>query len=153
VPVRDDQNKVICWYGTNTDIEDRKQMEERLRRDKVELRLIIDTIPQYIIILEADGRLMSVNQQVLEYTGRTLSEVQSPDFRSRFLHPEDWARLINERTRALEQGVPFELELRVLRHDGQYRWFLMKYNPQRDEQGHVVRWYATGTDIDERKQA
>src|SRR3989442_2459096 len=153
VPVRDKQNHVIKWYGMNTDIEDRKQLEARLRRDKVELRLIIDTIPQYIIVLEPDGTLKQVNQQVLDYTGLTSDDVQAPEFRTRMLHPEDWERLADERTRALAQGGPFELELRSLRKDGQYRWFLMKYNPQRDEQGRVAQWYATGTDITERKEA
>src|SRR5437879_2455174 len=153
VPVRDEQNNVIKWYGTNTDIEDRKQMETSLRRDKVELRLIIDTIPQYIIVLEPDGTLKQLNQQVLDYTGLTLDDVQAPEFRTRMLHPEDWERLADERRLALAQGRPFELELRALRKDGQYRWFLMKYNPQRDEQGRVVHWYATGTDITERKEA
>jgi PAS domain S-box-containing protein len=153
VPVRDQNGTVIRWYGTNTDIEDRKQIEEKLRREKVELRLLIDTIPQYIIVLEPDGMLMQVNQQVLEYTGLTLNDVQGRDFRSRILHPEDWKRLEEERRLALAQGGPFELELRSLRKDGEYRWFLMKYNPQRDEHGRVVRWYATGTDITERKEA
>jgi len=153
VRVRDEQNNLIRWYGTNIDIEDRKQMEERLRRDKTELRLIIDTIPHNIIILEPDGKLISVNQQVLDYTGRTLDDVQSPDFRSRFLHPEDWLKLTAERREALQREEPFELELRVLGKDGEYRWFLMKYNPQRNEHGQVIRWYATGTDIDESKQA
>src|SRR6266404_5594220 len=153
VPVRDEQNNVIKWYGLNTDIEDRKQMETSLRRDKVELRLIIDTIPQYIIVLEPDGTLKQLNQQVLDYTGLTSDDVQAPEFRTRMLHPEDWERLADERRLALAQGGPFELELRALRKDGQYRWFLMKYNPQRDEQGRVVHWYATGTDITERKEA
>jgi PAS domain S-box-containing protein len=153
VPLRDEQNNVIKWYGTNTDIEDRKQMETSLRRDKVELRLIIDTIPQYIIVLEPDGTLKQVNQQVLDYTGLTSDDVQAPEFRTRMLHPADWERLADERRHALAQGGPFELELRSLRKDGQYRWFLMKYNPQRDEQGRVVHWYATGTDITERKEA
>jgi len=153
VALRDEQNNVIKWYGTSTDIEDRKRMEARLRREKVELRQIIDTIPQYIIVLEPDGTLKQVNQQVLDYTGLTSDDVQAPEFRTRMLHPEDWERLAAERRHALAQGGPFELELRSLRKDGQYRWFLMKYNPQRDEQGRVVQWYATGTDITERKEA
>jgi len=72
VALRDEQNNVIKWYGTSTDIEDRKRMEARLRREKVELRQIIDTIPQYIIVLEPDGTLKQVNQQVLDYTGLLL---------------------------------------------------------------------------------
>jgi len=153
IPVRDAQNNVIRWYGTNTDIDDRKQMEARLQREKVELRLIIDTIPQYIIVLEPDGKLLQVNRQVLDYSGFTADDVQTPEFRTRLLHPDDWEGLADERRRALARGEPFELELRSLRKDGQYRWFLMKYNPRHDEQGRVVHWYLTGTDITERKEA
>jgi formate hydrogenlyase transcriptional activator len=69
-------------------------------------------------------------------------------------HPEDLERLRDKRAAALSRGVPFEYELRVRRsRDGQYRWFLVQYNPLRDERGEIIRWYATGTDIDDRKQA
>src|SRR5436309_1083782 len=153
IPIRDVRNNVIRWYGTNTDIDDRKQMEARLQREKVELRLIIDTIPQYIIVLEPDGKLLQVNRQVLDYSGFTADDVQTPEFRTRLLHPDGWEGLADERRKALARGEPFELELRSLRKDGQYRWFLMKYNPRHDEQGRVVHWYLTGTDITERKEA
>jgi len=69
-------------------------------------------------------------------------------------HPEDFEIVHNKRAAALSRGVPFEHELRVRRsRDGQYRWFLVQYNPLRDERGEIVRWYATGTDIDYRKLA
>jgi transcriptional regulator with GAF, ATPase, and Fis domain len=77
----------------------------------------------------------------------------APDFRERVFHPEDVARLRPERQKALERGIPFQNEQRARRKDGQYRWFLVQYNPLRDEQGKVIRWYATGTDIEDRKQA
>jgi len=117
IPIRDVRNNVIRWYGTNTDIDDRKQMEARLQREKVELRLIIDTIPQYIIVLEPDGKLLQVNRQVLDYSGFTADDVQTPEFRTRLLHPDDWEGLADERRRALARGEPFELELRSLRKD------------------------------------
>src|ERR1700686_400927 len=59
----------------------------------------------------------------------------------------------DERQKGLARGVPFEREGRIRRHDGQFRWFLVRYNPLRDERGNVLRWYATATDIDDRKQA
>jgi formate hydrogenlyase transcriptional activator len=62
-------------------------------------------------------------------------------------------RLREERHEALVRGKPFELEQRALGKDGKYRWFLVRYNPLRDDQGHIIRWYATGTDIEDRKQA
>src|SRR6202022_1458634 len=68
-------------------------------------------------------------------------------------HPEDVERLLEKRHEALARGKPFELEKRELGKDGKYRWFLVRYNPLRDNEGHIIRWYATGTDIEDRKQA
>jgi len=78
--------------------------------------------------------------------------VRTESFRDVF-HPEDSERLRPERDAAISRGVPFEYERRVRRRDGQYRWLLVQYNPLRDERGAVIRWYATGTDIDDRKRA
>jgi formate hydrogenlyase transcriptional activator len=90
---------------------------------------------------------------VLEYSGLSAEDVMADNFRARLFHPDDLERLRNERQIGLERRVPFELELRARRKDGQYRWFFIRYNPLHDEQGHVVRWYATGIDIEDRKQA
>ena len=68
-------------------------------------------------------------------------------------HPEDWDRLREERLQGLARKEPFELEWRLRRKDGQFRWFLVRYHPLRDEQGQILRWYASGTDIDDRKRA
>src|SRR6202042_2357139 len=89
---------------------------------------------------------------VLEYTGLTKEEVRSEKFREVF-HPEDSERLRGERDASLSRGLPIEYERRVRRRDGQYRWLLVQYNPLRNEHGEIIRWYATGTDIDDRKQA
>ncbi len=82
----------------------------------------------------------------------TKEEVSSQSFGDVF-HPEDTERLHDQREAAISRGVPFEYERRVRHRDGQYRWFLIQYNPLLDEHGNVIRWYATGTDIDDRKQA
>jgi formate hydrogenlyase transcriptional activator len=142
-----------------TDIDDRKRAESELERafdeiakSEAELRIIIDAIPQLIIAIGSDGQFLYANQAVLEYTGLTKEEVGWESFREVF-HPEDSERLRDERAAALSRGVPFEHERRVRRRDGQYRWFLVHYNPLPDERGEVIRWYTTGTDIDDRKQA
>jgi formate hydrogenlyase transcriptional activator len=88
----------------------------------------------------------------LEYTGLSLDEVRADDFRARVFHPDDVQRLREERHKALSSSVPFENEQRALGKDGKYRWFLIRYNPLLDESGKVIRWYATGTDIDDRKR-
>src|SRR5882724_11616368 len=152
-PLQDESGEIVRWYGTNTDIDDLKQTEEKLRQDERELRRITDAIPQTIIIQDPAGTPIYANQAVLDYTGLTMEDVIASGFREKIFHPEDLARLREERLAALSRGLPFEIEQRALRSDGQYRWFLIRYNPFRDEQGRLIRWYATGTDIDDRKRA
>src|SRR5437867_914602 len=152
-PLQDESGEIVKWYGTNTDIDDLKQTEAKLREEERELRRITDAIPQTIVIQDPDGTPTYTNQPVLDYTGLTMEDVITSDFRARIFQPEDLERLRDERRAALTRGLPFEIEQRALRKDGQYRWFLIRYNPFRDEQGCLVRWYATGTDIEERKQA
>ena len=80
-----------------------------------------------------------------------MEDVAKPGFRERIFHQDAIQRMSEHRRTGLAGGVPFQLEQRALGKDGQYRWFLIHYNPFRDERGRVVRWYATGTDINERK--
>ncbi|HEX3704196.1 MAG TPA: sigma 54-interacting transcriptional regulator [Vicinamibacterales bacterium] len=124
-----------------------------LKKSEGELRTIIDMIPQMIAVLAPDGHALYVNDLTLEYTGLSGDEARGAEFRRRVFHPEDLERLQDERHSALSRGVPFENEQRARRHDGHYRWFLIRYRPMRDGHGHVVRWYATATDIDDRKHA
>jgi formate hydrogenlyase transcriptional activator len=151
-PLLDDTGRVIQWYAINTDIEDLKRAEAKLRQDEQELRRMLDAIPQAIVVLSREGRAVYANQTTLEYTGLTMDEVAAPDFRERVFHPEDVARLEEERRQALARAVPFENEHRARRHDGQYRWFLIHYAPLLDDEGRVLHWYATGTDIEDRKR-
>jgi formate hydrogenlyase transcriptional activator len=152
-PLSDETGKIIYWYGSSTDIEDRKRAQEKLRQDERELRRITDAIAQTIVVLSPDGVPIYANQAVRDYTGLAIEDVISSDFHARICHPEDIERLREEHQAALSRAVPFEIEQRALRHDGQYRWFLIRHNPFHDEQGRLVRWYATGTDIEDRKRA
>jgi formate hydrogenlyase transcriptional activator len=130
---------------------ERERSRSALTKSEAELRTIIDAIPQLIIAVGADGTFLYANQAVRDYTGLTQEEVRSGGFREVF-HPEDSERLRGERDAAISHGVPFDYERRVRRRDGQYRWLLVHYNPLRDEAGNVIRWYATATDIEDRKQ-
>jgi len=139
---------------------ERHRAEEHLRRaqvklqeDEEELRRIVDAIPQMIVVLNPEGRAIYVNRGMLDYTGLSVEEVQADTFRARVFHPDDIQRLRDERQKALSGTVSFENEQRALGEDGKYRWFLIRYNPLLDENGKVIRWYATGTDIEDRKQA
>jgi formate hydrogenlyase transcriptional activator len=152
-PLRDDTGKVVKWYATSTDIEDRKQAEEKLQQEERELRQITDVIAQLIVVNDTDGMPIYANKAMLDYTGLTIDDAGRPDFQSRIVHPEDSERLRDIRPAALLRGLPFEFEARVLSKNGQYRWFLSRYNPFYDEQGRLTRWYSTGTDIEDRKRA
>ncbi len=151
-PLQEESGEILRWYGTNTDIEDRKRTEVKLREDEREIRRITDAIPQTIMVLNPSGVPIYANQALLDYTGFTIDDVVSADFRARIFHPEDLERLQAEREAGLSRGLPFEIEQRTLRKDGRYRWFLIQFNPLRDEHGEIIRWYATGTDIDDRKR-
>src|SRR5580700_5701387 len=153
VPQFDAEGNVIRWFGSNTDIEDRKRAETKLLEDERELRRITDAIPHTIVVLDPKGHPLYANQAMLDYTGLTMQDVLASDFRARTFHPEDLERVRQEREGGLARGLPFEIEQRTLRKDGQHRWLLLRYNPFRDEHGRLVRWYATGTDIDDRKRA
>ena len=123
---------------------------EQIEKSEAQLRHIVDAIPQMIAVLNPDGTILYMNQTMLDYTGLTTEEVMAKDVRGRAFNPEDVARFRGERLGSLSRDVPFQNEKRILRKDGQYRWFLIHYNPLLDDQGRVIRWYATGTDIDDR---
>ena len=153
VPQLDSEGSVVRWFGSNTDIEDRKRAETKLLEDEREFRRITDAIPQTIVVLDPSGNALYANQEMLDYTGLSMEDVVASDFRARTFHPEDLDRVREERKAGLARGLPFEIEQRARRKDGQYRWLLIRYQPFRDEEGRLVRWYATGTDIDDRKRA
>ena len=152
-PLRDENGKIVRWYAVSFDIHDLKLTDEKLREDERELRRITDAIPQTIVVLDPSGVPVYANQAMLDYTGLAAEDVLTSGFRERFAHPEGLEKLREQREAGLARGLPFELEHRVLRKDGAYRWYLIRFNPFRDEMGRVVRWYATGTDIDDRVRA
>jgi formate hydrogenlyase transcriptional activator len=152
-PVHDEQGNLIRWYGVNTDIDDRKRTEQKLRQDEGDLRTITDAIRQSIVVLAPDGTTLYANRVALDRTGLTAGEVHDKGFLARAFHPDDIERVGEERRIGLLEGLPFELEMRSLSRDGEYRWQLIQYNPLKDEHGRIIRWYATATDIDDQKRA
>ena len=150
-PLKDESGQVIRWYGTATDIDDRKRAEEKLQQSEQELRTITDAIRQVIVVLAPDGTTLYANSVACETTGLTLDEVLSEGFSVKVFHPDDVDRL-RARQEGLSHGVPFELEMRARYKSGEYRWQLVQYNPLKDERGEIIRWYATATDINDQKR-
>jgi formate hydrogenlyase transcriptional activator len=143
---------LVRWCGINTDINDIKCSEQKLRQEEADLRTITDAIRQSIVVLAPDGTTLYANRVALDHTGVTPGEVNNEGFLVRAFHPEDIDRVRDERRVGLLEGVPFELEMRSLFKNGQHRWQLIQYNPLKDERGQIIRWYATATDIDDRKR-
>jgi formate hydrogenlyase transcriptional activator len=151
-PLKDEQGHIIRWYATATDIDDRKRAEQKLRQSEENLRTITDTIRQPIVVLAADGTTLYANQVALDLTGLTMDDIIDQGFFARVFHPDDVDRLRTDRQERLSCGAPFDFEMRALFKEGQYRWQLVQYNPLKDGEGQIIRWYVTATDIDDRKR-
>jgi len=124
-----------------------------LHRSERELRQMLDLTPQIIAVYGPNRERLYVNRIALDYLGLTLEAWRQTLERFAFVHPDDRAREREYFDRALSIGSPYELELRLRKGDGSYRWFLARYNPVRDDEGQVSRWYVACTDIDDRKSA
>jgi len=152
-PLRDDAGQIVRWYSTATEIDDRKRAEERVKQDERELRTIVDFLPELLVVGDAEGGLAYANRAALEFTGRTLEETLGhPAVWSEIVHPDD-LDTVQATIRGLAEGIRGEIEFRLRRSDGQYRWILGRSAPLRDAQGRVIGWFSTGTDIDDRKRA
>jgi PAS domain S-box-containing protein len=151
-PFRDETGTIVRWYGNSTDIEDRKRAEEALAASERNLRLIINTMPALAWSAHADGNVDFLNQRWLDYTGLSPVEAQGWGWAQAF-HPDDLGRLNDYWLSIIATGQPGEIEARLRRLDGTYRWFLFRASPLRDESGAIVKWYGTNTDIDDRKRA
>ncbi|MGA7926289.1 MAG: PAS domain S-box protein, partial [Candidatus Sulfotelmatobacter sp.] len=152
VPLCDEAGSIVKWYGSATDIEDRKRAEDAVRRSEEHLRLVIDTIPQQIMSGPNDGTLDFANAQWRSYTGLTQEGLQGRGWQ-RIIHPDDREPLLKAVEESRAQGKPYEQEVRRRGADGQYRWFLARGVPLKDSEGRIVRWYGSNTDIQDRKGA
>ena len=150
--LRDAEGKILKFIGTTTDIDDQKRAEEKIRQSEKEARQLLDLSPLHITELGPDGARLYANRASLHYYGITLEEWQDADLH-RLLHPQDAAFVTSDLPEKLQSGSPFEYEARLRRKDGQYRWFHYRLSPTSDVEGHITRWYAAGTDIDDRKLA
>jgi PAS domain S-box-containing protein len=128
-----------------------QQTEEALRRSEKQLRDVIETMPVMAFTVLPGGVTDFVNRRFFDFTGLTAGDVDSQ--RGTTLHPEDLAPQASKWQTSLETGEPFEGEVRVRGKGGEYRWFLARVSPLRDEGGNVLKWFGSLTDIEDRKQA
>ena len=124
---------------------------ERIRLDERELRTTIETIPAFVSSTLPDGSVDFVSHSWLDYVGPTRESLLGGGWTST-IHPDDLDRVWRTWQAALARSEPLEVEARFMRADGTYRWFLSRAAPLRDDEGHIVKWYVTAFDIEDRKQ-
>jgi PAS domain S-box-containing protein len=140
------------FVGTGIDVTEQEELTQALRKSEEKFRLVVDGIDAQVTVMTAEGEVGFVNQQTLDYFGKTQEELK--DWRaSGTIHPDDLGRVVAAWTDSVRTGCPYDLEKRLRRFDGVYRWFRARGRPARDAQGRVIRWYMILTDIEDRKRA
>ena len=150
-PLKNEQGHVIQWFGTNTDLSEYKQAEEELALHEREFRLLAESMPQIVWTTRVDGWNTYFNQRWVEYTGLTLEESYGHGWNKPF-HPDDQQRSWDAWQNAVLHNAPYLLQCRLRRADGIYRWWLIHGVPVLDENGNIIKWYGTCTDINDLKQ-
>jgi len=137
---------------SNTDVTEQKRAEQEIRRAGRKLQATIDTIPAIVASYLPDGRRDFANLTWREFAGTSREDARHIDWPT-IVHPDNLGRAQKMWSDCLASGQPFQMELRFLRADGEYRWHLVRRVPLRGEQGEVVKWYSVGFDIEDQKRA
>ena len=151
-PIRNSEGEIISWYGSNTDIEDKKRAETQIYESEERFRSLANAMPQVVWMARPNGEVSYYNDRVTAF-----KDVQkSPDGAwswQGMVHPDDVEPTAQAWRRAVETGTDYQKEHRILMNDGTYRWHLSRALPHKNEAGQVIKWYGTATDIHEQKMA
>ena len=148
---RDEQGTLVRVLGFTTDISNRKRTEAALSESEARYRILAEAIPQFVWITTSEGRNEYVNRQFCDYTGLSLEQLLNLDWLT-IIHPDDRDRTRDRWLSSVRSGDFYEIEYRFRRADGEFRWFLGQGIPLKNEQGQVIKWFGTCTDIDSQKQ-
>lgn len=151
-PLSDDTHRVIKWHGVCTDIDDRKHPNDAFPSVERDFSSIMDAIPALAWSSRADGAAEFFNQHYLDFTGLSADCARGWGWTDA-VHPDDILDLLESWRSITASRMPGEVEARMRRFDGEYRWVLFRLNPLRSECGHIIRWYGISIDIDDRKRA
>src|SRR3984885_7332198 len=152
LPLRNDEGKIVKWYGILFDIDALKKTESALQMRERELLGIIETIPSMLWSVSPTGATTHLSQRCLEYCGVPLEELLNRGWES-FIHPDDLKETVAIFARAISSGESYRAIHRLRRADGEYRWHHAMGEPLRDPRGTIIQWYGLTIDIDERKRA
>lgn len=148
IPYRDESGKIIGLIGIIQDVTDERAAERELRESEQRFRELADAIPQIVWIAGPDGGVIGMNQKTLEYAGLTEEALAGWNWES-IVHADDIAHVLAEWGEIRRSGQPRSLQFRLRRHDGLYRWHITRETPIFGEDGTILRWYGTCTDIDD----
>jgi PAS domain S-box-containing protein len=151
-PLWNDQQQIMGAVATFMDISDRKQAEAALQASEERFRNLADNISQFAWMMDEQGWIFWYNKRWFDYTGTTLQEMEGWGWQA-VHHPDHLERVVTRFKHCIETGEPWEDIFPLRGKDGTYRWFLSRALPIRDQQGNILRWFGTNTDITERKQA
>jgi PAS domain S-box-containing protein len=151
LPGRDAEGRIVRWAGSLTDIDDLVRAQEALHESESRFRQLAESLPQLVWTCNADGRCDYVSPQFVDYTGIPAAEQLGFDWLNQ-IYPGDREPLMTAWNRTLSAGEPFDVEYRIRRNDGQYRWFKTRAVALRDSGNKVVKWFGTNTDIDDQKR-
>ena len=152
LPLRDEQGRIVRWFGSSVDIEESKRAREAIQNAERELRTILETIPAFVWTARPDGTLEFITESWFERMGHGRDQILGWKWAT-VVHPDDRERLLTQWRKSIAEGSPFEAEMRGGDVNGEYRWLLARAVPLRDEAGAIIRWYGTLADIDDRKRA
>jgi PAS domain S-box-containing protein len=147
-----ESGELVEIVGTIIDVTERKRVDDALRESEAKFRSAIDGIAGIVSIHYPNGEVEAVNRQCLEYFGRSLEWLKNWGTTDA-VHPEDFPRVVEMFTRAMASGIPYQIDQRLRRFDGEYRWFNNRGVPILDDSGRIARWYVLITDIEDRKRA
>ncbi|MDO7852360.1 PAS domain-containing protein [Hymenobacter convexus] len=145
-PRRDEDGHIIAWFGTCTDIQDQKQAQQAQREREEEFTTLADNMAQLAWMTRPDGYIYWYNRRWYDYTGTTLEEMKGWGW-DKVHHPDYINSVVEFVSKAWPAGQPWEMTFPLRGKDGQYRWFLTRAEPIRNEKGELVRWLGTNTDV------
>ena len=148
----DAAGKPVRFPGVAVDITERKRVEQEARDSADRFRFMAESMPQKVFSANSRGEVDYFNRQWMDFSGLSLEQLAEGGW-TQVVHPDEVKATLQRWQAAVDQAASFELEHRLRRHDGVYRWHLTRGNPMRDAEGRLVMWIASHTDIDDQKQA
>ena len=147
---RDARGKAIRLVGAHTDVTEQVMAEQALRQSEAEFRTLAEAVPHHVWTATPQGSLNWFNPRVYEYAGSGPGELDGESW-SKIVHPDDIPGALAAWSGAINSGEPYEVEFRLRRADGAFRWFLARAVAARDSQREIVRWIGTNTDVHDQK--